>query len=224
MFRRLLAPLAGTATCMAGYLIARPYGDMSGTTDGMARAFAHPLWIASHVAGMLALCQFTRVASRLDDIVGTRLSRAARTAALVGLVGCLPYYGAETFALNALGNEHITTGVPHFEQLVEEVRSGAAAMTFFATGLGGYAATGVLMALTWQRAGGRPSWAAWPLGLLALGFLPQFYLPQTGRMAYGVAWAMASAVLAWASLRPGDSGQSAGEGLVHHQPDLVENR
>ncbi|HLS43797.1 MAG TPA: hypothetical protein VK045_00040, partial [Ornithinicoccus sp.] len=41
----------------------------------------------------------------------------------------------------------------------------------------------------------------WPLGLAVAAVLPQFSLPPVGRMAFGIAYAGAAAVLVAATLR-----------------------
>ena len=41
----------------------------------------------------------------------------------------------------------------------------------------------------------------WPLGIAIALVLPQFYLPPVGRMAFGVAYLLAAAVLAGSVLR-----------------------
>ena len=71
-------------------------------------------------------------------------------------------------------------------------------------GLGGLvllAASAVLLALTWWRSGTGPAWSVWPLATLVTLFLPQFFLPPAGRMAYGVAYAVAAALIVWQGAR-----------------------
>ena len=78
----------------------------------------------------------------------------------------LPYYGAETFGLHAIGRAGLTD--PSVMPLVDEVRDHPAAITTFGIGLLLLAVSGVAVAIAWQgavRAGrwAAPSWAAWPL-------------------------------------------------------------
>ena len=79
------------------------------------------------------------------------------------------------------------------------------------------AVAGIAFALAWTRYAG--SRAAWPLGVLMALVLPQFYLPPVGRMAFGVAYLLAAAVLAGSVLRR----RSAPDGarLVAGAPDPV---
>ena len=74
------------------------------------------------------------------------------------------------------------------------------------------AVSGIATALAWRgavRSGlwAGPTWAATPLAVGAALVLPQFFLPPTGRMAFGIAYAAAAALLAvtaqWAGSRGG---------------------
>ena len=206
-FHRLTAPLVGSGTGMAAYLLLRPYGDHSTDPLQQATALASWRWIASHLFGMAAIAQFARVGLRLQEAVPhdesrvTRgLARAVRTTGLVGAVASLPYYGMETFGLHILGRWHLANAQADFPMLVEQMRNHPAALATFGIGLVSLAASGVLMALVWQRTA-RPRWAAWPLGALMAGFLPQFYLPDAGRMGYGVVYCTAALLLATTSAR-----------------------
>jgi len=188
---------------MAAYLVLRPYGDVSGaTTRAAAEAFASPWWIVAHLCGALAIASFGRLALRLADVERSLTTRVARSAGLAGTVLVLPYYGAETFGLHALGRRALEGDMAALE-LVGVVRDQPAAMTMFVVGLLLLAVAGVLVALAWQRRGGRTRWAAWPLGLMVTAIAPQFYLPPEGRFTFGIAYAVAAAILAVAAGRAG---------------------
>lgn len=191
---RLIAPALGTGLLMAGYLLLRPYGDAQGA---LAHAFASTRWVAAHVCGALALASFARLTLRLDEHLGTRLSRAASWAGLAGTVLVLPYYGAETFALHVIGARALTGDVRVLE-LVPLIRNQPVALTMFGVGLLLLAAGGVIAAIAWQRE--RGAWTLWPLGALMAGVLPQFYRPPVGRMAFGVLVLVAAGLWVW-SLR-----------------------
>lgn len=201
----LVAPTLATGGLMAAYLVLRPYGDMSGgTTPSVAEAFASPWWIVAHLCGALAIASFGRLTLRLADVDHGLPARLGRFAGLAGTVLVLPYYGAETFGLHALGQRALEGDLAALE-LVSVVRDQAAAMTMFVIGLLLLGLAGVLVAVTWQRRGGRMAWAAWPLGLMVAAIAPQFYLPPEGRATFGIAYAVAAAVLAVAVLRAGDA-------------------
>lgn len=203
--RHLVMPAISSGLLMAGYLLLRPYGDASSSTSPeAAAAFASPWWVVAHLAGALALVQLARVSLRIDDLLGTHTTMLARWSGLAGVALALPYYGAETFGLHAIGRGGLDD--PAALRLVDEVRNHPAALTTFGLGLLLLAVSGVAIALAWQRAvrSGRwaaPAWAAWPLGVGAALVLPQFYLPPAGRMGFGGAFAVAAVVLAVAGAR-----------------------
>lgn len=205
--RHLVMPVATSGALMATYLLLRPYGDAgSATSPEAAAAFASGWWVTAHLVGALALVQLARVGLRIDDLLSTTTTMIARWSGLAGAVLVLPYYGAETFGLHALGRAGLSD--PSALALVEEVRGHPAALTTFSLGLLLLAVSGVATALAWRGAVRSqewtgPSWAAWPLALGASLILPQFYLAPAGRMAFGVAYAAAAAVLVVAAHRAG---------------------
>lgn len=87
---------------------------------------------------------------------------------------------------------------------VPEVRDNPVAMTLFGIGLIALAGAGVAAALDWRRtqiresAHGRVAGALLPLAVVSALFLPQFFLPPAGRIAYGLLFAMAAAYTAYA--------------------------
>lgn len=205
--RHLVMPAASTGALMAAYLLVRPYGDAeSSTSPAAAAAFASGWWIVAHLAGALALVQLARVGLRIDDLLGTPTTMLARWSGLAGAALVLPYFGAETFGLHAIGRAGLSD--PDALALVDQVRNHPAALTTFGLGLLLLAVSGITTALAWQRAtrSGRwtaPTWAAWPLAIGAALVLPQFSLPPAGRMAFGVAFAVCAAVLVVAAQRAG---------------------
>lgn len=191
----LLAPTVGTGALMLLYLLARPYGDAAGaTTTEAAAAFASTWWVVAHVAGALALACYAWLTVRLADLVPGAVSRLARTFGLGGLVLALPYFGAETFALHVIGRE-AAAGNAALLDLVEPIRGQPVAIVMFGLGLVLLAASAILLALTWWRSGAGPAWSVWPLTAGMVLFLPHFFLPPGGQMAFGVAYAVAAVIL-----------------------------
>lgn len=212
--RHLVMPAIASGALMALYLLLRPYGDAASSTgSAAAESFTSGWWIAAHLAGALALVQLGRVGLRIDDLLSTTTTQVARWSGLAGAVLVLPYYGAETFGLHAIGRAGLTD--PSVMPLVDEVRDHPAAITTFGIGLLLLAVSGVAVAIAWQgavRAGrwAAPSWAAWPLAGGAALVLPQFFLPPAGRMGFGVAFAVAAVVLAVAAHRAATPPSSVG--------------
>ncbi|MFK5634996.1 hypothetical protein [Ornithinimicrobium sp. LYQ103] len=199
---RLLVPTAATGALMATYLLLRPYGDGGGsTTPAAAEAFASPWWVLAHVCGGLSLAAFGWLALAVSDLTEGRAGRLARWAGPAGVVLVLPYYGAETYGLQAVGARAVV-GDPTALALVEQIRNQPVGLTLFALGLLLLAVSGVATALACQRAGlTSPAWAAWPLGIGVALVLPQFFLPSSGRVVFGLAYALAATVLIVAVLR-----------------------
>ncbi len=206
-------PLVSSGVLMAAYLLVRPYGD-KGAGPEAAQAMASGWWVVSHVCGMLALASVARAALRISDAAGGVSGLLARWAGLGGVVLVLPYYGAETFALHVVARQARDADAASMS-LITEIREQPVAMAMFGLGLLLLAVSGVAMASAWRRmAGGmagQPAWAGWPLGVLLVLFLPQFYLPEVGRMAYGVAYLVAASFLAFAVRRATVPSAGAGE-------------
>lgn len=188
-----------TGALMAGYLLLRPYGDADGgETLAAAEAFSSPLWIASHLAGAAALVVLAALWTLLT-------ASPLRWAGPVGAALVLPYYGAETFALHEIGARALA-GDPDALDLVAAVRDNPAAVALFAVGLIALAVAGIVAALSWRRLRrpGRAAHAYLPLAVIAALFLPQFFLPPAGRMAYGLAFAAAAV---YAAITAGSAGR-----------------
>lgn len=138
---------------------------------------------------------------RLADLDTSRAARFSCGAGVAGAALVLPYFGAESFALHAIG-ARARGGDAAVLDLVDQIRYQPVAISTFGVGLVLLAMSGIAMAWTWsQRADASPRWAAWPLGVLLARFLPQFFLPDLGRMLFGIAYFAAAALLAASCLR-----------------------
>jgi hypothetical protein len=113
----------------------------------------------------------------------------------------LPYYGAEAFALHAIGERVMHTGDTDLLEAVEATRMGAWQVATFASGLLLLAAAGVLVAVAVARTRALPSWAGVPFALAFALYLPQFFGPPALRIAHGVMVAVGCLVLAAAIRR-----------------------
>lgn len=149
--------LAAAGVLFALYPALRPWGDA--VPEGMATAFASPLWLAAHLAAMVG---FVLVAFALQ-----------RPLWWVGTALVLPYYGAEAFALHALA------GRSDLPAMADAIRYGTVAMVTFGAGLVALAVAAVLVAV-------RQGWRAVPFAAAMVLFLPQFFLGPELRIAHGV--------------------------------------
>lgn len=205
--RYLAGPAVATGVLMAAYLLVRPYGDAQ-AGSAMAEAFSSTRWPIAHMCGAMGLAAFSWLALRLSDLDQSVAARWARAAGLVGAALVLPYFGAESFGLHALGAD-AARGDLRALALVDEVRYQPLATTMFGAGLIALAISGVAFALAWSHSGCRSHrWAAWPLATLMALFLPQFFLPASWRMAYGAAYLVAALLFARASVVPTDHNDS----------------
>lgn len=174
----VLATLAGIA--FAVFPLIRPWGDKAGGSEEMAQAFADPLWVYSHLSGMIGWVLLAAAASAARNVT----ARAAWPLAL-GVAAVLPYYGAETFALHVLADASLDRGDASLVEMESLIRAEPVATILFGLGLLMAAVGAVLLAAdTWRL--GRVRWAGIPLALLVGLYLPQFFAPEAARMTHGL--------------------------------------
>ena len=178
------------------YPALRPWSDT--TPAGAPAAFASPAWIPAHLA---AVAGFVLVGFALFGSSTGRLARIAASLWATGTALVLPYYGAEAFALHALGEHIMRSGDTDLLETVEAIRMGAWQVATFATGLLLLAAAGELVAATVARTRAFPRWAGVPFALAFALYLPQFFGPPALRIAHGVLVAVGCLVLAAAIRR-----------------------
>jgi hypothetical protein len=157
------------------YPVLRPWSDR--TTEGMAAAFAAPAWLAAHLSAAAAfvLVGFGLLAVR-DRFPG-RTTGVALWLWTTGAALTLLYYGAEAFALNALGG---TVRDPsELATLAEAVRMGPTQITVFGVGLVLMAASAVVLAVRMRT-------IALPFAVGMVLFLPQFFAGPELRIAHGI--------------------------------------
>lgn len=180
--RSAVALLASTGVLFAIYPILRPYSSEVGRAG--ADAFASPLWIAAHVSAMIGFITLVLALRALN--VGT----VADVTTLVGVGLVLPYYGAETFALNVLGTDALDTGDYTVVDLAEPIRYGLTQSVMFGVGLVAIATGAVLAA---RRSA---CWQGWVFAAGFVLFLPQFFAPPWLRIAHGLLILAGAALLA----------------------------
>lgn len=195
-----VAALVLGGVLFAVYPAVRPYADE--TTAAGAEGFASTAWVVAHLCavGFFGLLPFglSGLRAAVQGTAGARWARRALLAGWVGVALVLPYYGAETFGLQAIGARTVASGDLSLLELADGVRFGAAATTSFAAGLLVLAAAGVLAALAVRRAA--RSWLGLPLAAGLILLTPQFFAPPALRIAHGVLLAAGCLALA-AALR-----------------------
>lgn len=174
--------IAGTA--FAAYPASRPY------PDGPA-VWTQFWWVPAHLLGVIAFASLVPGLAVWWSVhrgtAGERPAWAALIVCGVGTALVLPYYGAESFGLAALGAA-VPGGVAPAvaDAVAEQVRMAPLPAATFLAGLLALAAAGVLVAVAAVRGGRVP---VVPAVLLAAGlvlYLPQFFAPAPVRIAHGV--------------------------------------
>jgi hypothetical protein len=187
------------------YPALRPFSDQAGaqTMQG-AQAFASPFWVLAHmlaVVGFILLSlSLLEVYSALRHTSVRRLMAVALILTWIGAGFTSSYFGAEIFALHAIGqaalSQHSTALLP----LVNAVRFGPA-IYVFAVGLLLLGIGPILVAIAVWRSGAISRWSAI---LFALGFalyIPQFFGPPIVRVAHGALVTIGCLWLAWSMLQ-----------------------
>ncbi|MDJ0393251.1 hypothetical protein QMK17_07895 [Rhodococcus sp. G-MC3] len=180
--RSSIGLLVATGIFFALYPMLRPYSSEVGI-DG-ADALGSPLWVAAHTSAMLGFIALALAVRAM------RAGAVAETTTWIGVGLVLPYYGAETFALNALGTKAVDTGDYPLLDLAEPIRNGPVQMVMFGAGLI-LVAVGVVAV-----ARGIGSWQAYVFAAGFVLFLPQFYAPPALRVAHGLLIVIGAALLA----------------------------
>ena len=180
------------------YPVLRPSADESSLAG--VEAFASPAWLIAHLCAVVG---FVGVGVGLlglrDALAGYLGGRLATLAMLLWWLGTglvLPYYGAEAFALNAVGRWIERTRQFDLLGLVTSIRMSPVPLTVFGIGLVLIAVAAVLTAVTVLRSGAMPPGAGILFAIAFLTYLPQFFAPGWLRIVHGVIVGIGCIVLA----------------------------
>lgn len=188
--RRPIAAVLAAAggLSLAAFPLLRPWGDKTGAAAEMVEAFASPMWVVSHSAGMLGFVLLAVAA----------LLAAPRTGRWIaaGVALILPFFGAETFGLHAVAGHAGGAAAAEVEALAALIREGTAQMTMFGIGLLAIAIGGVLLALPVRR-----NRAAILLAIALVTYLPQFFFGPEIRIAHGLLLLTGALWWAWSLAR-----------------------
>ncbi|HEU0027455.1 MAG TPA: hypothetical protein VFQ25_10100 [Ktedonobacterales bacterium] len=196
--------LAGV--CFVLYPAIRPYSDEASLRG--AAAFASSAWLLAHSLAMvgfiLLMLGLLGLYSQLRATTAGGLGLAALVVTWVGVGLTLPYYGAEAFALHAVGQEALKRrDVDLYVTLTNAIRFGEG-IWFFGVGLLALAVGVILFAIAIWRSGVLPRWSGIPLAVAFALFIPQFYTPPLVRVGHGLLILVGCALIAWALLNRGD--------------------
>lgn len=199
-FRSRLAvlSLALSGILFVLYPAIRPFSDESSLQG--AAAFASLSWVLAHTLGMMAFLLLVLglfgLFLHLQETTAQRITLPALVLSWIGVGLTLPYYGAETFGLRAIGQEALKQHNPALVSLANSVRleQGAA---FIVGGLFLLTIGTILFAIAIWRSGSFPRWSGIPLAAGFALYLPQFFTPQFIRVSHGLFITIACMLLAW---------------------------
>ena len=203
------------------YPAIRPFSDES-TLRGAA-AFASSSWLLAHSLAMVAFVLLTLgllgLSGQLRETTAGQPGITALVVTWIGVGLTLPYYGAETFALHAVGQEAIKqNNADLLVDLTDAIRFGEG-IWFFGFGLLAIAVGTVLFAVAVWRSGSLTKWSGIPLAAGFALFIPQFFTPQPVRVAHGLLVMVGCLVIAWSMLNGrGAVSDSTERGNASHAP------
>lgn len=186
------------------YPAIRPFSDEASLAG--AEAFASNAWLVAHSLAMVA---FILLVLGLFGL-WLRLRPGGRLATFALLLGwngvglTLPYYGAETFGLHAVGQEALRQHNAALLSMANAIRW-ELGIWFLLTGLAALGVGTVLFAIALWRFGSGPRWSGLPLAAGFGLYIPQFGFGEQVRLAHGALVLAGCLVLAWVMWRPVDA-------------------
>lgn len=184
------------------YPALRPYSNEASFQG--AEAFASPFWILAH---MLAVVGFILLALSLLGLYSALCHTTARPLMVVALVltwigagFTISYFGAEIFALHAIGQAAVSQQSITLLPLVNAVRYGPA-IYVFAIGLILLAVGPILVAIAVWRSGSVSRWSALLFAFSFALYIPQFFGSPILRVAHGALVMIGCLWLAWSMLQ-----------------------
>ncbi|MDQ0230893.1 hypothetical protein [Metabacillus malikii] len=179
------------------YPAIRPFSDEK-TLQG-ASAFASNEWLLAH---LLAIFAFTLLPLGIYSIHSSLLRSNLSTLTYWALISCiigvgltLPFYGGETFGLQAIGQEAFNQQSADLLSQAEVVRSGTG-LILFLVGLLLLALSSILVAIALWKSYAHMKWSGIPLSIGMLLYIPQFFFNQPIRVAHGFLVAVGCVLLA----------------------------
>lgn len=184
--------LAAISLALAGILFVlypaiRPFSDEV-TLQGAA-AFASPQWILAHVLailGFILMCM--GVLGLYLSLQKTRVERGTLWGLVLSWLGVgltLPFYGAEVFALHAIGQQALSQNDAAVLSLANQIRFGPG-FIMIVTGLLLLGVGSILVAREIWKSQILPKWSGIPFALGFALYIPQYAASQPVRVAHGL--------------------------------------
>jgi hypothetical protein len=172
-----------------------------------AEAFAASSWLLAHSLAMVGFILLTLgllgLYCHLRETTAGSLGITALVVTWIGVGFTLPYYGAETFALHAVGQEVVRqSNVDLLVTLTNSIRFGEG-IWFFGFGLLAIAVGTILFGIAIWKSGILTRWSGIPLAIGFTLFIPQFYTPQPVRIGHGLLVMVGCWLIAWSVLNYG---------------------
>ncbi|MFX1466471.1 MAG: hypothetical protein ACFFA5_08365 [Promethearchaeota archaeon] len=181
--------------------VIRPFSDESSLQG--AEAFASPSWVIAHTLGIgafiLLSLGFLGVYFRLQE---TRAESRAFKALVLNWIGVgltLPFFGAETFGLQVIGQETVRQNNPELLVLANSIRFGPG-LIFIGSGLILVGVAAIILASAIWISGNLFKWSGVPLAIGLAVYIPQLQgnpLIQPIRIADGLLIALGCILIAW---------------------------
>ncbi len=169
------------------YPALRPFSDE--TTLQGAAAFASMSWIVSHVLGIIAFIFLTLgllgLYVLLKDSKVRWIAFSGFLLSFFGIGFTLPFYGAEVFALSAIGHEAINQNSDALLSLAGAIRFGPGLLMIF-IGLILLAIGTILAAISIWSSNIMTKWCGIPLAIGFLLYIPQYTGTQPIRVTHGI--------------------------------------
>ena len=205
--------LIAAAVFFVLYPAVRPWEDET-TVVGATTAMASTAWVMSHLFGMIGLTLLPIGLLALHyALSGTRAEPLSFVALVTGMLGVgftLPFFGAETYGLNAIARASAEGEPFDLLAVIDGVRFGVVAVSTFGAGMITVGIAAILAAVAGWRSGTLDRRAGVLFALAFALYVPQFYAPPAARIAHGLlvglgcAWLARELWRAVASLPPQD--------------------
>ncbi len=201
--------------CFLLYPAIRPFSDEASIQG--AEAFASSSWLLAHSLAMvgfiLLILGLLGLHDQLRETTAGSLGITALVVTWIGVGFTLPYYGAEAFALHAVGQEAVRlNNVDLLVTLANSIRFGEG-IWFFMFGLLAIAVGTILCALAIRRSGILTWWSGIPLAVGFALFIPQFFFSRPVRVGHGLLVMVGCWLIAWSMVnhRRGEDDAPRGE-------------
>ncbi len=220
--------LVVAGVCFLLYPAIRPFSDEASLQG--AEAFASSSWLLAHSLAMigfiLLILGLLGLHGQIRETTAGGLGITALVVTWIGVGFTLPYYGAETFALHAVGQEAVRlNSVDLLVTLTNSIRFGEG-IWFFLFGLLALAVGTILFAIAIWRSGILTRWSGIPLAVGFALFIPQFFTSQPVRIGHGLLVMVGCWLMAWSLVnhrrgeddaRRGDLSESDGRSIEYRR-------